>query len=124
MPNGNLTIWFAFENHLIVIIWSYQHNEKSRITIEVAMNSELMCISKSELVSLCNNDLEICNVVRTTSIETNKSNMSQFECENEMKRYLSILIRHPELLQHIPLKDLASYLQLAPQSLSRIESQI
>lgn len=58
------------------------------------------------------------------AIETKKSNMSQFECENEMKRYLYILIRHPELLQHIPLKDLASYLQLAPQSLSRIRSQI
>lgn len=128
MPNGNMTLWFAFSNHLIVNIWSYQYGEKSRITIEAAMDSELMCISKSDLEALCYSSLQVCNVVRKLfeyhAIETEKSNMSQFECENGMERYLAILKRHPELLQHIPLKDLASYLQLAPQSLSRIRSQI
>lgn len=126
--DGDLTLWFAYVNQLIINIWSFQSGAPSRIEIEAVVGSELLCISKVELESLCQSSLAVCNVVRKLfeyhAIETEKNNVSQFECENGLERYIAILKLHPELLQYVPLKDLASYLQLAPQSLSRIRAQI
>jgi len=56
--------------------------------------------------------------------EMEESITNLFICDGGLERYLSILKHHPELLQNVPLKKLASYLQLAPQSLSRIRSLI
>ena len=40
------------------------------------------------------------------------------------ERYLSLLEQMPELLQHVPLKHIASYLYITPQSLSRIRAEL
>lgn len=40
------------------------------------------------------------------------------------ERYLDLLKRDPLLLQHIPLKYIASYLFITPQSLSRIRAEL
>ncbi|HLS95179.1 MAG TPA: Crp/Fnr family transcriptional regulator [Sphingobacterium sp.] len=40
------------------------------------------------------------------------------------KRYLDLMEEAPLLLQHIPLKHLATYIGIRPQSLSRIRKQI
>ncbi len=53
------------------------------------------------------------------------------ECHNRMltdlsatERYLQVLEEDPELLQRVPLTYLASYLQIAPETLSRIRKKI
>ena len=38
------------------------------------------------------------------------------------EQYEALLRRNPELFQRVPLKHIASYLQITPQSLSRIRS--
>lgn len=38
------------------------------------------------------------------------------------ERYLTLMEENPELLQDVPLKYLASYLYITPQSLSRIRA--
>lgn len=40
------------------------------------------------------------------------------------ERYLTLIKEHPELLQNVPLKHIASYLWITPQSLSRIRGEI
>lgn len=40
------------------------------------------------------------------------------------ERYIEVLNRCPDLLQHITLKELASYLQITPTHLSRIRKEI
>ena len=39
-----------------------------------------------------------------------------------LSRYLALLEENPELLQYVPLKHIASYLWITPQSLSRIRA--
>lgn len=50
--------------------------------------------------------------------------LSLWDCDDGRERYLSILRRHPQLLRDVPLKKLASYLKVTPQSLSRIRAGI
>ena len=40
------------------------------------------------------------------------------------ERYLKLLENTPELLQYVPLKHIASYLYITPQSLSRIRAEL
>lgn len=122
------TIWFGYPGQAIFDVWCYSNDALSPISIEAVIPCELYYIPKSELESLCSESLQICNLVRKIFIgyaaESEESFTSLFECERGLERYLSILKRHPELLQNVPLKKLASYIHLAPQSLSRIRSQI
>lgn len=125
---GEQTLWFGYPGQAIFNIWCYYYGCMSPITIESVTPAELYFISKSELEKLCTASLPVCNLVRKIFIghaaETEESTTYLFECDKGIERYLSILKRHPELLQNVPLKKLASYIHLAPQSLSRIRSKI
>ncbi|MDB4292299.1 hypothetical protein N9954_02760 [Maribacter sp.] len=50
--------------------------------------------------------------------------LEEIQTETAENRYFKILESQPELLQRIPLKHLASYLSVAPQSLSRIRKKL
>ncbi|MEM6842134.1 MAG: Crp/Fnr family transcriptional regulator [Bacteroidota bacterium] len=50
--------------------------------------------------------------------------LEELQTETAENRYLKLLDNQPELLQRIPLKYLASYLGIAPQSLSRIRKKV
>lgn len=125
---GDQTLWFGYPGQAIFDIWCYYYSSPSPISIESVIASELYYITKERLEDICSRSLPVCNLVRKIFIghaaETEESNTILFECENGIERYLSILKRHPELLQNVTLKKLASYIHLAPQSLSRIRSQI
>lgn len=44
--------------------------------------------------------------------------------ESAEKRYLNLFTEQPELIRHIPLKYIASYIGITPQALSRIRRKI
>jgi CRP-like cAMP-binding protein len=50
--------------------------------------------------------------------------LEEIQTETAEKRYQKMLIEEPQLVQRIPLKYLASYLGIAPQSLSRIRKKL
>jgi CRP-like cAMP-binding protein len=50
--------------------------------------------------------------------------LEELQTETAEFRYQKMLLKNPTLLQRIPLKCLASYLGIAPQSLSRIRKKI
>ncbi len=122
------TLWFGYPGQAIFDVWCYNKGSLLPISIEAVIPCELYSISRNELETLCAESLSICNLVRKIFIghamESEESLTSLFECDSGLERYLSILKRHPKLLQNVPLKKIASYIHLAPQSLSRIRSQI
>lgn len=122
------TLWFGYPGQAVFNVWCYNNGTRSPISIEAVNPSSLYSITKAELEGLCAESLSICNLIRKIFIghatDTEESFANIFECDSGMERYLSILKRHPELLKYVPLKKLASYIHLAPQSLSRIRSQI
>jgi CRP-like cAMP-binding protein len=50
--------------------------------------------------------------------------LQEIQTETAEDRYLKLLEKQPQLIQRVPLKHLASYLGIAPQSLSRIRKKI
>lgn len=130
VPNedGDHTLWFGYPGQAFFDIWCYHCQKPSMITIEAVIPTVAYCISKTKLEALSDSSHSICKILRRIfeghAAEMEESNTNLGVCEGGLERYLSILKHHPELLQNVPLRKLASYLQLAPQSLSRIRSQI
>lgn len=128
MRYGNDTsLWFANEGETIFSTSGYISNKPSMVSIEAMTDSTLYKASK--------NDLEIffCSSI-------SRANMGRHIFEKELlaieeklietgspqakERYLKLLEKAPELLKQVPLKHIASYLYVTPQSLSRIRADI
>lgn len=124
----NLTLWFAFEGDMVVDMFCYCGGTKSPIGIEAETDVEAFVIAKDKLEQMCSASLRIANAVRRVferhALEFEGNILSLWDCSDGMERYLSILKRHPGLLQSVPLKKLASYLLVTPQSLSRIRANV
>lgn len=124
----NLTLWFALPGDIVVDMFCYYDGSVSPIGIEAETDASLFCISKLHIERACGSSLPVANAVRrifehhACGFEANI--LSLWDCDDGRERYLSILKRRPELLKRVPLKKLASYLKMTPQSLSRIRSEM
>lgn len=123
----DISVWFASEGETVFSTWGYVENTVSLVTIEAMCDSEVYCICKSELEKFYSSSIELANFGRHIfeqqflDIETWLINGGSPRAK---ERYLTLLEENPELLQYVPLKHLASYLWITPQSLSRIRAEL
>lgn len=121
------TLWFAAEGEAAFSIWGYVDNSCSQITIEAMCDSVTYCISNKALNELYASSISLANLGRRLmeyqmlSIE---NWLISAGAPRAKERYLALIRETPELLQHVPLKHIASYLWVTPQSLSRIRREI
>lgn len=121
------TIWFAGEGEAAFSIWGYAANSNSHITIEAMCDGIAYCISGPELNKLYATSLGLANLGRRLmehQLLTTENWLISAGSPKAKERYLTLIKETPELLQYVPLKHIASYLWITPQSLSRIRSQI
>ena len=66
----------------------------------------------------------LCRVLSADLLAKNQSSFDEFKTSSPEQRYLNLLQNRPNLLQRVPQYQLASYLGLTPQSLSRIRTRL
>ncbi len=124
----NQTLWFAFAGDIVVDMFCFYGKENSPIGIEAETEVSLFVLTKECLEQACDSSVHMTNAVRRLfechAFVFERNILSLWDCDGGMERYLSLLKRNPELLQHVPLKKLASYLLVTPQSLSRIRANL
>ncbi len=124
--SGDAVVWFAFGGEAVVDIFCYSADRPSKITIVSETDSVARRLSKRRVDTLCGSSLGIANVVRKI-FETNACHFEDdvvwmADKENASERYKALINDHPELVLNVPLKKIASYLWVTPQSLSRIRA--
>jgi len=121
------TMWFASEGEIIFSVWSYVNNHTSHITIETLSDCTIYCITKAKLEELFNSSIIFANLGRKL-IEQHCLTIEDWllytEKPTARERYLTLLELTPEIIMHVPLYQIASYLRVTPQSLSRIRAQL
>ena len=119
------SVWFASEGEAIFSSWGYIENTLSLVSIEAMCDSELYGISKAKLESFYASSAELANFGRRL-FEQQFLGLENWIISGgsprAKERYLTLLEENPELLQYVPLKHIASYLWITPQSLSRIRA--
>lgn len=66
----------------------------------------------------------LCKIVAEDFLAKKEINFDEFKTSSPEQRYLNLLQKRPDLIQRVPQHQLASYLGIKPQSLSRLRARI
>lgn len=121
------TKYFTYEQQLFTAQQSFSTQQPARENIQALEDSTLLSISYEQVQLLRQTvpawsafTYQVMSQVNVWTAELLVASLN----ETAEQRYRRLLDEHPERLQRIPLKHLASYLGIAPESLSRIRRKI
>lgn len=66
----------------------------------------------------------LCKVLSEERLSKQQLEFDEFKTSSPEQRYLSLLQKRPDLVQRVPQHQLASFLGITPQSLSRLRARI
>jgi CRP-like cAMP-binding protein len=66
----------------------------------------------------------LCRVLSEELLAKQQINFDEFKISSPEQRYLSLVQKRPDLIQRVPQHQLASFLGIKPQSLSRLRARI
>ena len=124
---ADATIWFASDGEAAFSVWGYADNAYSLINIEAMCDSVAYSISRATLNQLYHSSIGLANLglrLMDHQLLLQENWLINSGSPRAKERYLTLIKETPELLQYVPLKYIASYLWITPQSLSRIRAEI
>jgi len=122
-----VTFAFSFAGRFSSAYDSFITQQPCRYSVETMKETVLYRIDYDS-VQVLYTETRIGNLIGRKSAE----NLFLSKAEGELslltqtaeERYLDLMHRRPEILEHIPLKYIASYIGVTPQALSRIRARI
>lgn len=66
----------------------------------------------------------LCRMLSEDLVAKQQTNFDEFKTSSPEQRYLNLLQKRPDLIQRVPQHQLASFLGIKPQSLSRLRARI
>lgn len=118
---------FCRENSFTTSYKSLITQRESDIAIQAIEESKLIVLSYESLQKLFSKDLfwqQVGRLAAENEFVISESHNRFLSDLSATDRYLQIMKNDKELLQRVPLIHLASYLQVAPETLSRIRNKI
>lgn len=121
------TAEFFLENDSITTGPSGLHNNKATYSLECLEDTTLKVISSVQEEILYNKFPRfqaMCRVSTEKRLEEYQEKFAKFIASSPEERYLDLLENRPELLNRVPQYQLASFLGVKPESLSRIRKRL
>lgn len=118
------TIRFGYKNSFISALDSFITEKPSDLCIQAIKSTEVRAVSKSAYLDFIKSEAE--NMPLWLEL-LEQLIFQQFERELDIlisspkERYKRVFERSPQLFQEIPQKYIASYLRMAPETLSRLQ---
>ena len=123
--NKDVTEHFSFEGRIVFCIESFLKQEPSRLIVEALENTTLYAIPYDGLKELCVREREIevlcLKILEHVAISSQQHADSQ-RFENAAERYDRLLREKPEIILRAPMVHIASFLQMTPETLSRVRA--
>jgi CRP-like cAMP-binding protein len=120
-------LFFAFEDWWLGDFESYYSDQPGTNHVQMLEDSELLLISKDKFQLL---EKEIpklkqwytSKMLRSASASRNR--IEEMKTLTAEERYLNLMEKQPHIFQRIPLQYIAAYLNIEPQSLSRMRNRL
>jgi CRP/FNR family transcriptional regulator, anaerobic regulatory protein len=115
-PNSFITPFLSFINQF-----------KAKESLQCVTDCELLKIARSDLATLIakSDKFKAFSLIifeqAINATETRANDLATLSAE---QRYKKLLTNQPDILQNVPIQQIASYLGIKPESLSRIRRQI
>ena len=117
----DMTLWFTAPGEMMA------GPSKTALVLnaELLEDSILLKMAVRKLEELYNHSLELANWGRKMAehyLAEYEYYFINYSCTDAKTQYERLLHEYPDLIKRVPLKHIASYLQITPQSLSRIRA--
>lgn len=127
LDGKEITHWFGFENDFVTSFHSFITGEAAVENIQLLEGSIVWAISKEKLTGLFDCFHEVERLIRIAyekyyiRLEERFVN-AQFKTAAE--RYSNLMQQTPHILERVPLGNIASYLGISQETLSRIRTKL
>lgn len=124
---GEHILYFSFEDWWVGDLESFYNQQPATINVQAMEDCEILCLPKTDLERL---ETQIPKLKQLFDEKEKKSLFSHIQRLQEVKtlsaedRYLNLINKYPEIFQRIPLQYIAMYLDIEPQSLSRMRKRL
>lgn len=121
------TRFMAFENTFLTSIVSFITREPAPEFIQAVENSELLAITYRDffyLREVIPSWEKIYIYILEYGLTVINSRLSSLLTQNATERYKTLLKNNPELIQRLSNSNLAAYLNISPETLSRLKAHI
>lgn len=118
---------FAFRHDLVNSFISFATQKPSILALEALTPVETLCMTYSDVTrfhDFSKNSERLGRLLMEQLYIRKSLKEMTLLSQTAEERYLDLLIRHPEVVRQIPVKDIASYLGIHPESLSRIRKKM
>lgn len=118
---------FAWEGWWTSDIYSFSFNETAQFNIDALEDSELLLITRENLDEMT---LQVPKMDRyfrilfQNSLATKERRLVSSNSYTAKEKYIQLAESNPQMIQRVPQNLIASYLGLAPETLSRIKKNI
>ena len=120
-----LTEYMATENSIVMCIESLFKEEPTRLQIQALEPSIIYSLPKAELEQAaikCINIQMLYRKILEESLIISQHHADMLRFETAQDRYAKLVKRSPQLVLRAPLVYIASYLQMTPETLSRVRT--
>lgn len=125
--NEEINTQISYEGHIIHAQESFHSRTPSEYTIESIEPVELTSITYECLETIYASSLkmqQLGRLVITATMVLKDKWQSQLVKLTPRERFLNFVSKHPELMQRVPQKYLASYLNIKPETFSRFKHMV
>lgn len=125
--NKEVTFDFAFKNSFYCAYDSFYSRAKTEVYIQAITDCQLYSISYENLQILykkCETAKKLSHIATEFLLSKKVKRELYFLTKTSQERYEVLLKEQPKYIQQIPLKYLASYIGVVPETLSRIRKRI
>ena len=119
----DVTLWFVSSGEIV----NMSYRETAAYNLEMVEDTVLLRIPARRLEELCEQTLDLANWMRKLSDYYLREYENYFindSWSDAREQYETLLRTRPDLFQRVPLKHIASFLQITQQSLSRIRASV
>lgn len=121
----DVTEHFSYEGKIVICIESFLKQEPSRLMVEALETSWVHGIPYDKLMKLIEVDSEMASLYRKIlehALISSQEHADSQRFENATERYVRLLKTKPEIVLRAPMVHVASFLQMTPETLSRVRA--
>ncbi|MEZ4803987.1 MAG: Crp/Fnr family transcriptional regulator [Bacteroidia bacterium] len=118
---------FAIEDWWITDMMSFTTQKPGRLFIDALENSEVLLLSRKnqlQLFETCPKLEKYFRIITENGFVSNQNRLLDNLSLQATERYLNFKEKYPQLLQRLPQIQIAAYLGITPEFLSKIRNQL